>query len=319
MKKSLILFFALSFVFFAFFCHAQINTNDVTLTINPQYPKENTNVTAVLSSYTTDLNKANISWTLNGELVIQNVGQKTFSFTTGSAGTQTILNAQIMTADGSIFSKSITIAPYNIDLLWEATDSYVPPFYQGKALSPSEGNIKIVAIPSSSSGEKYIYSWKQDDDNKPESSGYAKSFYDFKNSYLEPSNTTEVIVSSLLGNTIGDATITTTPNKSKILFYEKDPTLGTKWENSLNDGYHITSDGVTLVAEPYFFIPKELNSSDLNFKWTLGDSAIDTPTKPNQISIKPTEGQSGSSSIKLSIENIKTLFLSLNKTLNVNF
>ncbi len=319
MKKSLILFFALTFVFFAFFCHAQTNTSDVVLSISPQSPKANTNVTAVLSSYSTDLNKANISWTLNGTLAIQNVGQKTYSFTSPNIGTQTTVSAQIMTADGSIFNKSITITPANVDLLWEAVDSYTPPFYEGKALIPSQGTVKVTAIAGSSNSQKYIYNWKQDDDNQPDSSGYGKDSYTFKNSYLEPSNTVEVSVSSLIGNNLGDNTITTTPGTPLILFYEKDPTLGTLWQQILTDGYTINSNGDTLVAEPYFFAPKNLNSSALQFTWSLGGSAIDTPAVPNEISIKPASGQSGSSTIDLSINNVKTLFLSMEKTLNVNF
>ena len=319
MKKGLILFSALIYVFFAFLSHAQTQTEDIVFGINPQYPKANDQVTASLSSYSTDLNKAKISWTLNGKLSIESVGKKDFSFKVGDAGTQTTLEVQIQISDGSFVNKKIIINPADIDMLWEARDTYVPPFYKGKAIAPSEGTIKVVAMPSSSGNQVYIYNWKLDDTNKPDSSGYGKNFYSFKNSYLETSNIVEVSVSDLSGNNVGSGKTTIRPGIPKILFYEKDPLLGTKWEKSLDDGYTINPNGQTIVAEPYFFSPKNLNSSDLQFKWSLGGSEINTPTTPNELSIKPESGQSGTSSIQISINNINTLFLSINKTLNVNF
>lgn len=317
--KNLILFSALIYVFFAFSSCAQTQTGDISFEINPQYPKANQEVKASLSSYTTDLNRAKISWTLNGKLSIESVGQKNFSFRVGDSGTQTALEVQIQASDGSFINKKIIINPADIDILWEAQDAYVPPFYKGKAIVPSEGMIKAVAMANSSSGEKYIYNWKQDDNNKPNSSGYGKNFYFFKNSYLETRNTVETSVSDLYGNNIGNGKIIIRPGLPKILFYEKDPILGTKWEKSLSDRFTISPNGQTLVVEPYFFSPKNLNSSDLKFKWSLGGSEINTPAIKNEISIKPESGQSGTSSIQLSINNMKTLFLSMDKTLNVNF
>ena len=318
-RKGLILFFALTFMLFAFFAHAQVQANDVTLTINPQYPKTSQDVTASLSSFSTDLNRANISWSLNGQLSVQNVGQKSFSFRTGEAGTQTSITVQIQASDGSFINKSMIISPADVDMLWEATNAYVPPFYEGKALAPSEAMVKIVAIPTSNNGEKYSYAWKQEGDNEPDSSGYGMNFYSFKNSYLEPSNTIEASLTDLYGNSVGEGQVIVNMGIPKILFYEKNPNLGTQWQNSLSDGFTINPNGETIVAEPYFFTPRNLNSSDLNFKWSLGGSAIDTPSTPNELSIKPEAGQSGTSTIDLSINNIKTLFLNLDKTLNVNF
>ena len=37
-------------------------------------------------------------------------------------------------------------------LLWQANDSYVPPFYKGKALPGADTKIKIVAMPEIRSG-----------------------------------------------------------------------------------------------------------------------------------------------------------------------
>ena len=317
-NKILISISALIFTFFAFSAYAQVQNADVVIDINPKYPRANEEVKASLSSYATDLNKSKISWKLNGQISIEAVGKKDFSFTTAGVGLQTVLEAEIQTSDGSFLNKKIIITPSDIDMLWEATDSYTPPFYKGKALNTSEGMLKIVALTNSRDSAGLSYNWKLDDTNKPDSSGYKKNYYIFKNSFLDKENTVEVTTSSLAGNNNGQGSITIKLENPKIIFYEKD-LLGVKYEKALGNGFTINPSGKIIVAEPYFFSPKNLSSRDLEFKWSLGDSEIDTPSPKNELGIKPEKGQSGQSSIKVAISNIKKMFLSSEKEINVNF
>ena len=316
----LVLFFILVSTIFTLKAFAQVQSTDILLTINPVSPKSGEGVLATVSTHSTDLNKANISWSLNGKVAFAGVGKKDFSFAMGDIGTTTNLEVDIETSSGSFVNKQITLTPANMDLIWEAVNSYVPPFYKGKALATSQGIIKVVALsPNSGSGEIYSYKWKQDGTNLPDSSGYGKNYYVFQNSYLEPDNTIETVASNLIGNTVGASKITINYGKPIIDFYQKDSTLGTKWEHALVDGFTVNKDGETLIAEPYFFSPKDLSSSNLDFKWTLNGDQIETPSQKNELSIKPEAGTSGNTAIKIAINNVNTLFLSLEKTLNVNF
>ena len=315
-KRGLIIFSALVCALLAFTAHAQLQNGDVDLILSPEYPGTNTNVTATISTYTTDLNTAKISWLLDGNLSLEGVGKKSFSFTTGSAGTSKTLEVQIETANSNVIDKQIVITPTDVDMLWEAYDAYVPPFYKGKKLGAEEGTYKVVALPSTTSGPGFSYDWKLDDENKQDSSGYEKNSYIFKKSFLDKDNTAEVEISDLLGKSIGSGTITVGVNNPKILFYEKDPLLGTRWEKSLSDDFMIGQDGTTIVAEPYFF-SQDPKLSNLTFSWYLNDTQTDN--QENFLSIKPTADQSGSSKIKVVINNVKTLFQSMEKELNVNF
>jgi hypothetical protein len=72
-------------------------------------------------------------------------------------------------------------------------------------------------------------------------------------------------------------------------------------------------------VEPYFFSPKDITSSNLSFEWFLNGTKIETPEPKNVLSIKPEAGKSGSANIKVAINNVKTLFQSLEKKLSVNF
>lgn len=318
-KKSLILFFILSFVFFAFKANAQVQSGDIVLKLSPQYPKANEQVTATISSFATNLDNARISWTLDGQSVLSGMGKKDYSFNAGNTGFQKNLSVKIETLDGSAINKQITILPSDVDMLWEAYDTYAPPFYEGKTLASAEGSVKVVAIPSTQNLAGFSYDWKEDDKGKPDSSGYEKNFYVYQNSYLENENVIGVAVSDILGNGIGDGQITIIPGTPKIVFYEKDPNLGTRWEKALSDGYVINKNGDTVVAEPYFFSIGDLNSLGYNFTWSLNGEPVVIPGQQNTLSIKPENNKSGQALIKVVINNAKTLFQTLDKEINVNF
>lgn len=318
-RKILIIFFALVFVFPIFKVNAQVQSGDIILEIDPKFPQANEEVTASLSTFVTDLNNAKISWKLNGEAALEGVGKTNFSFNVGDSGTQTSIEATIETLNGSTVNKKLFVSPSGVDMLWEAYNTYVPPFYKGKALAPIEGMIKVVAIPGSQNMTGYNYKWKQDSKNQLSSSGYEKNSYIYKNSYLDKSNDIEVSVSDLFSSKNGLGKITITPIIPKIILYEKDLILGTKWDRALNDRFMIPQSGTTIVAAPYFFSIKDLNSSNYSFDWFLNGEQTLTPNQRNSLTIKPEGGRSGSSSIKITINNIPTLFQSVDKEINVNF
>ena len=319
-KKGLILFFILfTCAFFSFQARAQVESGDIVLNVNPQYPKANENVTASLSTFTTDLNDANISWTLNGSTILEGIGKKTFSFKVGNSGFQTNLEVKIETINGATIDKKTTITPSDVDMLWEAYDTYVPPFYKGKANASAEGSVKVVAVPSNQNIIGFNYDWKQDDKNQQDSSGYGKNYYVYQNSFLENDNVIEVAVSDILGNDIGLGKITISPGNPKIIFYRKDQNLGTNWENALTDGFSINQAGDTIVAEPYFFSSKDLNSGALTFDWSLNGESTLIPNQKNILAIKPESGKSGTTAIKVIINNTRTLFQSITKEIDVNF
>lgn len=326
MKKGYLLLI-LMFVMLSFSAplHAQVRNADVILNIFPQYPNPNQAVTATVSSYVIDLNKANITWSLGGGEASMGIGKKSFTFNSGDTGSPLNLSVSVDTVDGQNITKTITITPAGVDLLFEGSDSYVPPFYRGRALVPSQGSFKIVAMPSLSGQNGKInasnlsYAWIQDGDPQPDSSGWGKNYYVFQNSYLDKGNTVEVKVSDIAGGNNAYGKIELKTSTPKIIFYKTDSSLGTLWENALTDGYQVNSSGDMIAAEPYFFSPKDISSSDLSFVWSINGEKIDTPNPKNILAIKPEAGQSGSAFINLAINNVNTLFQSLQKQISVSF
>ncbi len=307
------------------YAHAQVRDADIVLSVTPVYPSPNQNVSATLSSHVTDLDKANISWSTNDQQTSVGIGKKSFNFKTGSLGLPTTLSVTIDTIDGQSISKTLTITPTDVDLIFEGYDSYTPPFYKGKALAPSQGTFEVVAMPNLTNENGKVdpsnlsYIWTLDGNTQPDASGWGKNYFIFQNSYLDKENTVEVKVSDISGGANASGSITLTTTTPKILFYENDPLLGVKWDEALTDGFKIDSSGKTITAEPYFFSPKDISSSDLTFDWSLNGDAIQTPNPKNVLSVKPEQGQSGSAIINLAINNVNTLFQSLSKQISVQF
>jgi hypothetical protein len=149
-------------------------------------------------------------------------------------------------------------------LLWEATDSYVPPFYRGKALPTPDSQVKVVAMPEIREGSGYVspqnmtYKWKKDYTNNVDGSGYGKNSFIFINDYLDNSNNISVEASTISQSNSSSANIDIGMTEPKILFYKNDNALGTIWSKTLTDTYKMEGNSEIVEAIPYFISPKEL-------------------------------------------------------------
>ncbi len=323
-NKVWIIIFALFFSSFTSSVSAQAQNGDIVISTSPQYPSKNENVTVSLSSFVVDMDKSNISWIINGKEQMSGIGKKKFSINTGdySSG-QISIQAKIITSSGNTVLKNVTISPSQVDMLWQASDSYSPPFYRGRTFAASEGRFKVVAMPefSSSSGNlqpsNLTYIWKKNGQGAMGSSGFGKNFLEFKTSYLDQDTNVTVDASDTYGRTAGQGSVILNARNPKIIFYKMDPELGIDFNNGIESSFDL-SGGASLFASPYFFSPRDVRSPDLAFSWSINGESISLPKSKNILSIKPAAGKTGSAQIKLKIENSKTLFQSLEKQINVN-
>lgn len=299
---------------------AALIQTDVAVESIPDIPGPHQNVSLSLISYATDLNRAQINWFQNGSLKLGGFGEKKFSFETGGVGEITTIEIEI-TVEGSTLSKRLVIIPADVDLLWEATNTYAPPFYKGKILPSSEGVIKVIALPHFKKGTgevdpgAVVYNWKRNYHSQQDASGYAKNVFTFKQSYLNP---IEYITVTGIDNASGSQVKKTLPVSvfsPKILFYEKDPLLGVQYQQAVRE-VTLSGSEKTLIAEPYFFSPANIYSSDLRFNWKINGSTVATPKERNMLTLK--SGGSGVSNISLEIKNLKKFFVFHTGILKIN-
>ncbi len=314
---------AISSIIWINFAYA-ISPSSVGININPKNPAPNEEVSLTLSSYAANLDTVLIVWSIDNENTSSGIGKKTFSMTAGPAGSTTRVIATIYLPDGEI-QKIITIRPSVLVLLWQADDSYIPPFYRGKALPTNESDIKIIPMPElntsmgATSSKNLVYTWQKDYDNDQGASGYAKNYYTYKQDYLENSSTISVTVSTVDQNYSSGASITVPIVNPQISFYKRDEKMGTMWENAILDGHTITGNEI-FEAAPYYISPAEIRYPELVFSWFInGDKVAEDPIYKNLLPLAAQEGTTGSATIKLNIESTDKIYQTAEKVMQIQF
>ena len=328
MKKGIKFLFGIFFITSMFcmplFSFAEseiiIYEKDIDVQTWPEIPEPYKDVDIKLISYATDLNKANIEWRVGGSVVLSGYGK--IKYTMKAPGPNTTTNIVIsITPVNSInkIVKQITLKPSDIEVLWEAVDGYTPPFYKGKSFVSTEGLIKVVAIPNSStikSGKGNIsYKWMRNDNTVLEASGFNKDSYVFENNVLKRSENISLSASSVDGsyNAIRDLEIPT--YSPRVIFYKKSPTEGILYNNALNSSSIFSEDEMTIVAEPYFLAIKG-NEGDFNYNWNINGDAINTPSRKTELTVRPTS-RGGYANISIVFENLDKLFQKVTGTLKL--
>ena len=296
----------------------------ISVNMIPENPAPGENVNITLSSYVNNLDSVLISWSVNGKSATSAIGKKSFSLNAPKAGEETSVIATASLPDGSVDTKVI-IRPSVMVLLWQAEDSYVPPFYKGKALPSPDSSVKVVAMPEIRSGanivdpKNMVYVWQKDYDNSQDGSGYGKNSFSYVNDYLENSNNIGTTASTIDQKYSSTASLDIGMFQPKIVFYKNDPSIGTLFEQALADGHQIL-DKEVLVAAPYFISPSDLRIPFLTWGWYINDQTVSTPIyAKNTLPLQAQAGTSGTSKIRLEINNTQKIFESATKEINVNF
>ncbi|HAO64782.1 TPA: hypothetical protein DCQ44_02240, partial [Candidatus Taylorbacteria bacterium] len=261
--------------------------------------------------YSTPLDEATISWIVGGKVINKAFGLTDFSTIAGKVGSKSTIIARVVTANGSAIDKTIIIQPADVDLLWQAS-SYVPPFYQGKALYPHQGVIIFTAVPSVSasksivsSANSYVYTWKKDGDTLGDYSGFGKNTFALQGTIISRPFTIEVSISSTDGVSLGAASVTINPRSPQIAFYENNPLLGVLYNKNISS-FTMQGKELSVTAVPFFFNTQP--AGNLQFAWTMNNSPIASQSDPSALTVRNTTDAKGSATVGVQISNvIKTL------------
>lgn len=288
----------------------------------PQNPGPLETVQVAIQSYLADLNKATISWSLNGKVIDQGVGRTSFSFQNGPSGKTTRLSISVTTNTGEHFSKNLSWNPVGLTILWEA-DTYTPPFYRGKALLTSQATVRTVAIPDTTSGSNalnagnLVYTWEKNGSVVPNASGYGKNYFSFSAPKPYEDANVKVRASSVDEITNSETQIKLPLSRPFILFYEKHPLLGVWYNRPFGTDITLNRTEFSISAEPYFFSNESSDTPTLAYGWTVNG-------KPAQnyghtITLKNDSGVQGDSLISLAMHGLKQTFQSAEQNLKVHF
>lgn len=314
-KASLLKFLILGIIFIPLVSFAEsqilIQESEIDVEVIPENPQPYEEVTIIVNSYATDLDRAIISWQGSSGTVLSGIGKTSYTFTAPGPNDSVYFDIVISpVGEMNTIKKRIVINPSDMDIMWESVDGYTPPFYKGKSLPANGSIIRVVAIPNTNtirSGNGSIdYTWKKDDKTIQEASGYNKNSYVFKNGLLDLTNNLSVTASSVEGNYGAEKEVSIPLFDPKLIFYKRSPNEGILYNNALNKEFFMSEDEATVVAEPYYLSIKN-NQNLFSYDWKINGQGISTPTKKTELTISPTS-RDGYATIDFAIESISGLF-----------
>lgn len=262
----------------------------VFLSSNPAYPGPNETVTLTLTSTALDLSRSDITWVVDGRTT-QGVGMTTIDISTGPLGSETSVAATAEALDGSSGGVEATIRPAQLDLIWES-DSYVPPFYSGRALAGSNATIHLVALPWFKDDAGTVmpstidYQWYRDDTLLKNVSGFNRTSVQLPGPPLFGSATYRVEATSFDGEIHASAEVTIAATDPSLSLYENHPLFGILFHRAIQNNSRSPEIEQTVTAVPYFAHIRSLKDPSLEFSWRAnGEDLTPDITSPESLTI----------------------------------
>jgi hypothetical protein len=316
-KKPLSYFFALAFaalVASAPFVYAQSSGTvpaPIQYVVSPDSPGPNTQVTIEAQGVGTFLGDANITWSVNGKVVLQGVGERDLSITTGALGTQTKVHVVINSSSEGVLTNDWVFSPSSVNMVWEA-DTSVPPLYKGKALYSGGSNLKVVAFPSivvngrGLPASSLSFQWTVNDVPAPQQSGLGRNSISFTGDQLQPQEDVAVTVYNGAAQ-VGFGEVIIPASNPQILLYDKDALRGLLLDNALPSALSLTAKEFTIQAVPYYFANSSIQSGAATYAWTLdGNDTTGPNSSKGQLTLRQTGSGTGSAVIGVTIQNSDT-------------
>ena len=310
LKKNIILASIVLFVPVTF-SFAQSSQNSFSIEASPNTPQAYEEVILDLNSSSLNLDQATISWFLDGDLRLSGIGETSARFTTGPLGSASLVRVVVDTSGGGRHIQSISLKPANVDILWQA-HSYTPPFYKGKALSPSSGLIILTAVPQlvDSGGKRLdpqelVYTWQEKGIVLGRASGFGKQSLILENGPVSQNPlVVSVTVSSFDESVTASQTLRVPIYSPTIYFYNKHPLEGILYERVVEDSIALVQDEITLRAEPFYFSLDDMINGFLRYRWRVNNRDINVPLSEqgNEITLRQ-EGGEGGALVSLEVLN----------------
>ncbi len=300
--------------------HAQIGIGgfgaDLTLSISPLYPSPNAVVHIEARSILMDLDTLDISWYKDGEKIGGGPGIKEIDVVAGALGSEATVEAVVYEGDLPSTGATARITPTEIDLLSES-NSYVPPFYKGRALPSAGTTLNLQAIPrfkrpdgSFVSSSDIIFTWKRGGTVIQSASGRGKSTALLESPGLFGADLISVEARTPDGKFSGSASARIAATEPRLLLYKDHPLFGVMYHQALTAQNFIPETEMSFSAVPYFAEAAGANDNRLIYAWRINESevAVD-PSRPSQITINA-ERSSGNALIELALSHATNFFMS---------
>lgn len=310
-------------IFLALLCILVVSTTfaqstpDLSIESIPSNPAPFSSVQLSVSSYAIDVNQATITWKYNNKIISSGIGKRTVTITAPNSGVVATVEAMAEAPGIDPITETITINPASVDVLWEALDSYTPPFYKGKAKPSTGALIKVVAIPAYNAPKQLSFEWTHNDSAAQDASGIGKSSVVFKNNYLTTIESVGVVVKGgLFGGTgttdvaIGEPSLVGYFNNGGFIDYA----------NGSTSKLTTNEKGATLHIEPYFFSSQKNITNDIVIGVTASDGVAIEMQGPKKNEFAFSAPENGSDvTFSVAIRTVQYSLQQLKRAFTVSF
>lgn len=300
------------------------SAGSLSIKLIPDRPEPLQSVNVSLESYSYDLNRTRIIWSVNNIEKRNEVGLKELTVQAGKSGQKTTVKATAITPDGNLEAE-ISFIPAVVDLIYEPA-SYVPPFYKGRASNPNQGTVLVSAIPEliRSSGEKVplnstLFAWKKNDKVEQSASGLGKNVLTFTGTVPIRDTLIEVTASSIEGDVSAYKRINIGNGFPKIIFYENNPVYGIMFNKAIKNNVNMLSDEFRVIAIPYFFGTNSATNANLDYTWSMNGREVGGQEPKNSFTTRVDNSGSGTADIGLKISNNVDIFQFIEDRYSINF
>ena len=236
-----------------------VTGQDINIEQSSDFPKPNSSLSLEASSNSFDINKAEVSWYVNGSLVETARGGDSFSVNIGASGSETNVAIVVTTDKGATIRRDMVFRPASVDLVYESLTSQTHPFYQGKKITTHLSPTKVVAFANfvDTNGKVYgpdeiIYKWSINGNISAADSGLGRNQIIFSGPTYHKSAGVRVDAETVDGKFLQARQITIKAEDPKIIFYEEHPTLGIILDKAyFGNTFNLIEEEVTLRAIPF--------------------------------------------------------------------
>lgn len=311
MKALLII--TLSLLFFVSIVQAQgvpTSIKGIDLKLSNDNPAPGQQLTVTAESFVSDLNSANIIWTLNGSLYQKGVGITSIQVQAPNIGKKLGIAVLAETADGRELKDSIDIGSGSVDFIIE-NGGYVPPFFRGKVALSYQNVYRLVAIPhiADSSGKEYdprtlVYQWIKDSNVVSDQSGYGKQVFIWQDEIVPRQRAIDVRVTTRDSGARAEKIILFQAQNPFIAFYTNDSLYGPLYNKAMGNSVGLGKSGeLSIIAVPYGFNKPSDGVGDLSFSWLVNSVEQAALSASQSIVLRSPMDTAGSSKIQLQIKN----------------
>lgn len=173
------------------------------------------------------------------------------------------------------FSKNVhvneVVVQNSIPLVWEATNSYTPPLYQGKKLRGPGGSMKMVALLPKTLGDssEFMFLWREDGEALGSLSGIGKDSVILPGNILQKNPLVSVDIINTRGVTVARGAVPVPETEPLLLVYKETPLSGIDFSNTVSKKNIFSDDTLSVTLFPYFFSTQDRNTID--YYWTIGE------------------------------------------------